>query len=313
MTSCCTTRCYQKSVEIPCNWHTPLEKGVTDDPATFFWWESLDDPLLTELIEEAIFRNNDIRLAMIQSRERSLETVNSIAAETAKSYIELRGLQQRLQILQTSLMIQNKIGVLEEGLSKSYISSIDQNESKKNFDVLLVQKSLIELSIKKVIFHLSTLLSYAPGDLYETLDQTCEFPRLPCDIPVGFPMELIERDPAVQYAKKIYITTLNEQAFYNYQKKTLSSLEEAENALAAFFYSSEKIIYLENSKRLKEESYQLIKDLYDQGLKDEREVLTAYQELLIQENALTEGKSEVLINYVNLHKALSIGWKVTCR
>jgi hypothetical protein len=149
--------------------------------------------------------------------------------------------------------------------------------------------------------------------LPETLYQACELPNLPCDIPIGFPMELVERHPTIQDAKKIYVATLSEQAFYNYQRKILSVLEEAENALASFLHSLEKIIYLENSKKLKERSYQLINDLYEQGFKDEREVLKSYQELLAQVNTLNEGKSELLINYVTLHQTLSIGWQVICR
>ena len=313
MTSCCPTRCYQERVEIPCHWHTPLERGVTDDPVTFLWWKNLEDALLTELIEQAICRNNEIRLAKTQSREKFLEAVNAITAETAKSYIELRGLQQRLQTLQEGIEIQNQLVDLEEGLSESYISSIDQNESKKNLDSLLAQKSLIELSIKKAFFHLSTLLSYAPGELCETLDETRELPKLPCHIPVGMPMELIERQPGVQEAKKLYVTTLNEQAFYSYQNKVLSVLEEAENALAAFSYSLEKMSYLDNSKRLEAESYGLTKDLYNQGFKGEREELAVYQELLTQENAWNEGRSELLTNYVNLYQSLSVGWGVICR
>lgn len=307
MTSCCSMRCYQESVEIPCCWQTQLEGGVTDEPVTILWWESLGDSLLSELIKQVVLRNNDIQLAKTQSKEVLLETVNTITAETATNYIELRGLQQRLEIIQAIIEIQKKVIVIEEGLGESYISSLDQSESKKNLDSLLMQKSLMELSIKKVTFSLSTLLGYAPGQLCMSLGQTDVLPKLPCYIPVGLPIQLIEHHPDVREAKKIYLATRSEQGFYNYQKKILHVLEEAENALAAFLYSSEKIRYLSHSKRLKDESYQLIKDLYIQGFKNEQEVLAAYQDLLTQENALSEGKNELLINYVNLYKALSFG------
>jgi len=300
MTSCCTSRCYQESVEIPCSWHTALERGITNDPVQCHWWETLNDPQLTELIEQAICRNNDI-----QADLTSVETVNAVIAETAKNYLELRGLQQRLMIFQAMMVTQQDIGILEEGLSKNFISTIDQNENKKDFNSILVQKSQIELSIKKVFFHLSTLLGYPPGEL--NLDcQAGELPTLPCEIPIGDPQELIKCHPAVQEAKKAYVTTLNAQAFYNYQKKILSVLEEAENALALFSNSLEKIVYLDNNRRIKKESYQLTKDLYNRGFKDEKDVLIAYQELLTQEDSLIEARTELLINYVNLQKAVTI-------
>ncbi|MBA3956811.1 MAG: TolC family protein [Parachlamydiaceae bacterium] len=299
----CATRGFQEEPEIPCKWHTPLEKGISDDPVSFLWLEALHDPVLMELVEQVMSRNNDIRLARLQCKGLS-ETINSVVAETAKSYIELRGLQQRSKILQESIDVQQKITVLEEGLSESYISAIDQNESKKNLEGFFVQKSLTDLSLKKVIFRLSTLLSYPPGELNECLIQSGELPQLPCQIPIGLPIELLARDCGVQDLKNLYLKTSSDQAFYPYQKQILTVLEEAENALAAFYYSLEKTVHLANSKKLKEESYQFVKDLYEQGIKDERDVLTAHLELLSQESSLIDAKSELLLNYITLYKSL---------
>lgn len=317
MTGCCSSKCPRgcprDSLEIPCEWHTPLERGLSSDRVPILWWEALDDCQLTDLIEQAAFRNVDVRLAMSKCRGGSAETVNTITAETAKTYLELRGLQARLRSVKEGIEVQSKIGSLQEGLSESHISSIDLNETRKAFYALLLQENQIELSIKKVMFHLSTLLNYAPGELCEVLYQPCEPPKVPCYIPIGLPSELIDRHPSVRDAKKLYLSTCSEQAFYNYQKKILNVLEEAEGALAAFFSSFENMLYLEHSTQLKKESYTLINDLYTRGLKDEREALAAYQEFLTQEIAFNVGKSELLINYVNLYKALSSGYEVVCR
>src|SRR5271155_4140672 len=92
MTSCSLMGPYRDTIEIPCDWQTPLDEGMTlNDPACFRWWEPLDDPLLTEFIELAALNNDDIHLASMQSKEKWLQTVNLVAAELAKNYIELRG------------------------------------------------------------------------------------------------------------------------------------------------------------------------------------------------------------------------------
>lgn len=318
ITSGCSKPCfYQENVEIPCHWHSTLECGVTEDQSDPNWWEAFDDPTLTDLIEQGAIRNYDVLLAESQSYEKWIEAINTVRADIAKNYIEFQGLQQRLIIVQGSIDVQNDIVKIEEGLlDKGFISSIDQNENKKNLEDLFVQKSAIDLSIKKTMFHLSVLLNYAPGELCENLYQAQahaqELPKLPCEVPVGIPMEIVQRHPSVQEAKKIYEKSKDKQAFYNYQKKILSVLEEAENALASFLYSLEKIYNLENSNKLSEESYELTKDLYSQGLKNEGEVLVAYQAFLNQKNALLESKIEVLINYVNLNRALSSGWEGEC-
>lgn len=315
LTSCCTKSCpYQEMIEIPCQWHTPLEGGMTvEDPYCYRWWETFEDPLLISLIEQAACKNSDARLAAVESKEKLLETVNLVAAEIAKDYIELRGLQMRLQVIHATIEAQNQMYILGEGLSdRGFINAISQNENKKNLDSLLIQKAFIEVSIQKISSHLSTLLSKPPGDLAEVLNPPKDLPELPCNIPVGFPMALIERHPAIEAARKLYELTQDKQAFLHYQKKVLSVLEETENALATFHYELDKHHYLNNIKRLKFESFQLTQDLYNRGLKDDRELLTAQQELLSDENSLIQGKVDLLVSYVNLYQTLSSGWEIDC-
>ena len=283
-----------------------------EDPAEFLWWEALHDPLLTALIEQASFRNNDILLATAShSKEKILETMPSVVAEIAKNYVQLRGLQTRLRVLQANIEAENKVFDLNEGLSNTgFISLIEYSENTKILESLRMQKSLIEFSIRKLIYHISTLLSYPPGGLYETLDLPQELPEIPNDMPVGFPMEFAERHPAVKEAKQVYNRYRNKQAFYNYQKTLLSTLEETENALAGFLYEEDKFHYLDKIKKIKAESNQLTKDLYHQGLKGDHDVLTAYQDVLAEENALIQGKVDLLISYVNLYQALAAGWEI---
>jgi outer membrane protein TolC len=309
MTSCRSTFCPDEDlIEIPCHWSTPIQGGMTvEDPSEFLWWEALDDTLLTTLVEQAASRNNDVHLASTQSNEKLLETINAVTSEVAKNYIELRGMQTRLEILQTSIEVQNKIFILNEGLSTSGL--IDQNENKKNLDSLLVQKSQIELSIKKTIFHLSTLLGFVPGGLCDNLYQFQKLPELPNSMPVGFPMDLIQRNPTVQEAKKQYEMAHNKETFYNYKKTVLNVLEGAEIALATFLFELKKIYYLNDINRLKGDSYLLTKDLHHRGLKDDRDLLRVYQEVLSEENAFIQSKIELLSNYVSLYQVLGGCWE----
>lgn len=315
MTSCSHTKCHhQRSIEIPCTWETPLQPGMTtEDPAEFLWWEALNDPLLTTLIEKAACVNNDVLLAAeSRSKEKILATVNSITSEIAKNYIQLRGLQTRLTVIQESIETQNTVLDLNKGLSNTgFISLIDYNENTKILESLQIQKSLIEFSITKLIHHISTLLNYPPGVLNSSLSLCQELPEIPNDMPVGFPMDLVQRHPLVQEIKKS--SRYNKGGFYQYQKTILNALEETENALADFHHGEEKIYYLDQIKKIKAESYQMTRDLHRQGLKDDHEELTAYQNLLSEENALIQGKIDLLISYVNLYQALVVGWEVVCR
>lgn len=317
LTGCCSKPCTppcidQEPIEIPCHWYSPLENGMTlEDPAEFHWWEALNDPLLTALIEQASFRNVDVNLAASQSKEKLLEAINTVAADVAKSYIELRGMQMRLKSLDDSIEGQTKIAALNEGLTDSgYISSFDRIENRRNLNALKEQKTLLNLSINKILFHLSTLLSYPPGCLFEMLSQPQALPKLPCEIPVGVPIDLIERHPTLQEARCAYESAPSNDTFLNYQKNILRVLEESENALAAFHSALSRIRHLENVRKLKADAHQLTVDLHGRGLKDDRDLLQAQQELLVEENALLEGQVELLISYVNLYQVFSGGWCV---
>lgn len=315
LTSCSSRFCpYEEAIEIPCDWHTPLKGGITvENPACFLWWTALEDPLLTAFIEQSAYTNKDVRLAAAQSKEKMLEAVNAAAAEIAKNYIELRGLQNRLIVLQANIEAQNQILSLNEGLStKGFFSVIEQNDNKKSLDTLLMQRSIIGFSVDKTIFHLSTLLGDPAEKLYDTLSLPQKLPELPCDIPIGLPVELMRRNPTIQEAKKAYDKSKNKQAFYNYQKTILSVLEEAETALAAFLFELDKNYYLGDIKSLKADSYYLTKDLYNQGLKDERDVLRAQQEYLMEESAFIQSQADLLNHYVNLYQVLGRGWEMEC-
>jgi outer membrane protein TolC len=124
--------------------------------------------------------------------------------------------------------------------------------------------------------------------------------------------DLICNDPSVKEARKHYEARGTKQALYNYQKTVLETLESAETALAAFNYEREKAHYLENAKNLTNETYQLTKDLNNQGFKDHRDLLLVYQKLLLEEDLLIQGKVELLISYINLYHALSSAWEACC-
>lgn len=312
MTSCCRPNCSdQGNIEIPCTWQSPIKEEMTlEDPSCFLWWEALNDPLLTSLIMEAANRNQDVLIAGLKSKNMLLKTMNDVSAEIAKNYIEFRGLQMRLKVLNESIKAQGEILILNKDLSdRGFFGVAKEKEDQKNFESFLMQRSLINFSMEKIIFHLSTLLSYPPRILNETLCQFQDLPDLMGDKPVGYPTDLICHDPSVKEARKQYEASGTKQSLYNYQKTVLDALESAETALAAFNYERDKIHYLENAKSLKVESHQLTKDLNNQGLKDERDVLLAYQEFLSEENSVIQGKVELLISYINLYHTLSCAWE----
>lgn len=303
----CASPCFYQEIAIPCTWH--ISSTDSNNPNCFLWWEAFNDPILTELIEEAQYRNSDVRLASLESCEKALESVNDIAAEVARNYFELRGSQEQLAIIKRSIEIQDQLISLNQGLlHEGFIDQIGLIEFQSPLNSLILQRNALTLSIKKATFQLSTLLSYAPDTLSESLNVSQALPKLPCEMPIGTPCELIEHHPAVQVARKLYQKTCSEQAFYNYQKQSLANLKAVETALAEFTIYQDNVQHLYNTQNLRAEAYHIIQNL-TQGPKDERDLLQAHQAFLKASEKSIQAQVALLISYVNVYAALSVGWE----
>jgi outer membrane protein TolC len=302
---------HKGSIEVPEEWHTPLTAEMTlEDPSCFPWWETFGDDILNDLIGQTC-KNPDVQLAACAGN--ALETANKIAADIARSYMELRGLQERLEVLDKQITSQDTSLDLNEGLSGvGFISAIHQNGNGGLLYALLAQKSEVKVSIDRAIFRLATLTTEPLNCLYERLSSSQGNLSFPCKIPIGTPCDIVQNHPGIKDARKAYRQSHSRPAFLNYQKVVLNAMEGIESALAALQGEQEVFGYLENVKDLKGENDQLTKDLNHQGLKSDAELQTAYQELLSAEDAYLQSKTKLLIDYVNLYQAQGGGFRVGC-
>lgn len=317
LTSCCRPDCCDRGIccdrgnlEIPYSWQAIKEGMTLEDPSCFHWWTALNDPTLTTLVMEAIHRNRDVLLAGLGSCDSYLKSMHDVSAEVAKNYVELRGLQLRLGVLDEQVKAQSTLATLNKDLSKGgFFDEVKENEDQKNLELLLSQQSQLNFSKEKIIFHLSTLVNYQPELLTAMLCQPQDLPNLCGEYPLGCPRDFICCDISIREARKQYACSGTRQALYNYQKVVLDTLESAETALAAFYYARDKFQHLENAKNLQLKTYQSTTYLNGLGLKDDREVLLASQELLVEEDALIQGKVDLLTSYIDLYRILSCGWE----
>lgn len=275
-------------IPVPENWHNQIqEDGENFVDENVLWWESLNDPILNFLIEQAAGQNLDLYIASMRILEARLlekgasasnyfphldgsityghaqfnqSTLNNLlgncssrggtrqidlfeagfdaeweidlfgmrahqvealkaareateeefrqlwitlSAEIGKNYIELRSLQQQLQILECDISSQKENLKLVEGLTSAGFSSIiDQMQAQEQYSILSSQRPLLELSIKKAIYRLSILLGYSPAELFCDLSQPSVLPLLPCNIGVGLPSGLLRRRPDIRKAER---------------------------------------------------------------------------------------------------------------
>ncbi len=127
----------------------------------------------------------------------------TLSAEVAKSYIELRLLQQRLNTLERNIHDQHETHQLTHDLLKSGISSsFDLKQSEAQLLTLQARKPDIELGIRSAMYRLSVLLGYQPGQFCDGLSEIAELPNLPCLQNIGIPSELLRRRPDIRKAER---------------------------------------------------------------------------------------------------------------
>ncbi len=75
-------------IEVPCTWHSELSKSMYEQPSEqIIWWESLQDPLLNELMDLASIQNLDLFIAAT----RVLQARSEIKAKSGSLLPHLDG------------------------------------------------------------------------------------------------------------------------------------------------------------------------------------------------------------------------------
>ncbi len=99
-----------------------------------------------------------------------------------------------------------------------------------------------------------------------------------------------------------------DQYFIAYRKAILTALSEVENASVSLNQNRLQVAQLQrivvNSRKIN----QLTLDQYQAGTKSFLDVLTAQRDLFTQETSLADARTNMVVNYVALQKALGGGW-----
>lgn len=127
----------------------------------------------------------------------------TLSAEIARSYIELRGLQQRLIVLDDHIQSQADTQELTLSLiAGGFAGELEKIQAADQLNVLVAQRPQLEFLIYRNIHHLSILLGYHPRDLACQLMAAEALPSLPLCRPVGIPSELLRRRPDIRKAER---------------------------------------------------------------------------------------------------------------
>ena len=130
------------------------------------------------------------------------DTLIILMADVAINYVEARSYQQRLQIAQDNLDIQQRTLAFTQSRSKAQLGTeLDVVQAQANAETTASEIPSLQAGYQQTLNRLSVLLGYPPGSVDEILAERAPVPKPPAEIAVGIPAELLRRRPDIRRAE----------------------------------------------------------------------------------------------------------------
>ncbi len=103
--------------------------------------------------------------------------------------------------------------------------------------------------------------------------------------------------------------SLQRQALLSYEQTVITSLQDVEAALVAYFEEQKRRDFLGDQVEANQRALLLTNDLYQTGLANEQQVLDARKTLIESETTLIESEQSFTSDLISLYKALGGNWE----
>lgn len=126
-----------------------------------------------------------------------------VAAETARAYLELRGVQRQLEIDQTILEQQRQTLTVTEDRRRNGLSSdLEVLRARTEVESTAAEIPPLQQVTRQYIHVLSTLVGLQPTALSDDLGQPASIPTPPSGVAIGIPSDLLRRRPDIQAVER---------------------------------------------------------------------------------------------------------------
>jgi len=126
-----------------------------------------------------------------------------VAAETARAYLELRGVQRQLQIDQNILEQQRQtLTITEERRRSGLASDLEVLRARTEVEATAAEIPPLQQASRQYIHLISTLLGLEPTELSAQLEVPAPIPAVPAQFGIGIPSDLLRRRPDIQGAER---------------------------------------------------------------------------------------------------------------
>lgn len=143
----------------------------------------------------------DARVAVSEEAERAMRV--SVLAETARNYLELRGAQRQLAIIEKNLTLQQRtLDLTKEQLRVGTGTELEVVRAEGQVRATEARLPNLNAEIAAATYRLSVLTGQQPAALLGELSKRKPLPAPPDIVPVGLPSDLLRRRPDIRRAER---------------------------------------------------------------------------------------------------------------
>jgi NodT family efflux transporter outer membrane factor (OMF) lipoprotein len=126
----------------------------------------------------------------------------SLTAEVAGTYITIRTQQERLRLAQNNIKLQERsLQIADVRFRNGATTELDVQQAKSNLANTQALVPILVRSVRQGKNALSVLLGMPPGHIDEVLAGSGEIPKVPAEVVVGIPTDLLRRRPDIRSAE----------------------------------------------------------------------------------------------------------------
>jgi NodT family efflux transporter outer membrane factor (OMF) lipoprotein len=127
----------------------------------------------------------------------------SVVADVASDYVDLRGLQMRMTILQANIDTTLRSRDLAQSrYDRGITNELDLQLATREYARLKSDLPTLQSDIAAVESGLATLLDEYPESLHDELDKPGVIPDLPAGVATGMPVDLLKRRPDIRQSER---------------------------------------------------------------------------------------------------------------
>jgi multidrug efflux system outer membrane protein len=132
-----------------------------------------------------------------------IDMLVTLLSEVARNYVQTRGAQRQLAILQSQISAQEEtVTITRSRVEHGAATELDLQRALALLATIQAQVPAIETTIQSSIHRLGVLLAQTPDALREELSGTGPIPAPPPEVPVGLPSDLLLRRPDLRRAER---------------------------------------------------------------------------------------------------------------